>query len=84
MHMKSSGQEGACDLYREFARHGGIGSDFVNAWYPLQVAAVQHGLGNFGQVGKVSGDYLCGPEILPQSSSLRTGETIWKRLKKTS
>ena len=83
MHMKSSGQEGACDLYREFARHGGIGSDFVNAWYPLQVAAVQHGLGNFGQVGKVSGDYLCGPEILPQSSSLRTGETIWKRLKKT-
>lgn len=38
--------EGASDLYREFARHGGIGSDFVTAWHPLQVAAVQHGLGN--------------------------------------
>lgn len=36
--------EGAADFYRDFARHGGIESNgFLEAWYPRQIVAVQHG-----------------------------------------
>lgn len=36
--------EGASNLYREFARHGGIHSNsFVETWFPRQVLSVQHG-----------------------------------------
>jgi uncharacterized protein len=36
--------EGAADFYRDWARHGGIESNgFLQAWYPKQVIAVQHG-----------------------------------------
>ena len=53
------------------ARHGGIGSDFVNAWYPLQVTAVQNGLGKYGQIGKISGDYLSGPKTLTKKDLIK-------------
>ena len=36
--------EGAADMYRDFARHGGIESNgFCEVWYPRQVVSVQHG-----------------------------------------
>jgi uncharacterized protein len=36
--------EGAADSYRDWSRHGGILSNaFMEAWYPRQVQAVQHG-----------------------------------------
>jgi predicted acyl esterase len=36
--------EGAADSYRDWYRHGGILSNkFMEAWYPRQVKAVQHG-----------------------------------------
>ncbi|KAL2061378.1 hypothetical protein VTL71DRAFT_7651 [Oculimacula yallundae] len=36
--------EGAADFYRDFARHGGIFSNFfLEHWFPLQVSSVQHG-----------------------------------------
>ena len=38
--------EGSSDYYRELARHGGILSDFLSSWYPRQVTAVQHGVGD--------------------------------------
>ena len=38
--------EGSSDYYRELCRHGGILSDFLNSWYPRQVASVQHGVGD--------------------------------------
>lgn len=56
--------EGASDFYREFARHGGIGHDFASIWYPLQVGAAEHGLGKLEQKGKISNDYVSGPETL--------------------
>ena len=35
--------EGAADFYRDFMRHGGIMSNgFLDAWYPRQVASIQH------------------------------------------
>lgn len=59
--------EGASDFYREFARHGGIAHDFASVWYPLQVGAVQHGLGKLGQKGDISNDYVSGPETLSRN-----------------
>ena len=56
--------EGASDFYREFARHGGIGHDFASVWYPLQVGAVEHGLGKAGQYGRISKDFVSGPETV--------------------
>ena len=38
--------EGSSDYYRELCRHGGILCDFLNSWYPRQVASVQHGVGD--------------------------------------
>ncbi|MYN69502.1 CocE/NonD family hydrolase [Streptococcus suis] len=72
--------EGASDLYREFARHGGIGSDFVNVWYPLQVAAVQNGLGRFGQFGTISQDYLSGPQTLSKKSLIQNRRNYFEEI----
>ena len=38
--------EGSSDYYRELCRHGGILCDFYSSWYPRQVTAVQHGVGD--------------------------------------
>lgn len=35
--------EGANDFYREYARHGGIASEFLPTWQPRQVGAYQYG-----------------------------------------
>lgn len=36
--------EGAADWYRDCGRHGGIlSNEFMQTWYPRQVASVQHG-----------------------------------------
>lgn len=72
--------EGASDLYREFARHGGIGSDFVTVWYPLQVAAVQNGLGRFGQFGNISQDYLSGPQTLSKKALIQNRRNYFEEI----
>ena len=35
--------EGANDFYREYAKHGGITSEFMPSWMPRQIRSVQHG-----------------------------------------
>jgi predicted acyl esterase len=57
--------EGSCDYYRELCRHGGILSDFLNTWYPRQVASVQHGVGDRGAKSLVTGEPVAGPPTLP-------------------
>jgi predicted acyl esterase len=56
--------EGSSDYYRELARHGGILSDFLSSWYPRQVTAVQHGVGNRGAKSVVTGEPVAGPANL--------------------
>jgi uncharacterized protein len=56
--------EGASDYYRELARHGGILCDFLAGWAPRQVASVQYGLGERGQVSAVTGAPVAGSETL--------------------
>jgi uncharacterized protein len=56
--------EGGSDFYRDFTRHGGILNVFVRQWYPLQVAGVQHGVGDGGRRHRVTGGTVSGPETL--------------------
>jgi len=58
--------EGASDYYRELCRHGGILSDFLNSWHPRQVASVQHGVGTRGAKSVVTGEFVAGPQTLPE------------------
>jgi predicted acyl esterase len=53
--------EGSSDYYRELCRHGGILSDFYSSWYPRQVTAVQHGIGERGAKSAVTGEPVAGP-----------------------
>ena len=53
--------EGSSDYYRELCRHGGILSDFYSSWYPRQVTAVQHGVGERGAKSVVTGEPVAGP-----------------------
>jgi predicted acyl esterase len=59
--------EGSSDYYRELARHGGILSDFLSTWYPRQVTAVQHGVGDRGAKSVVTGEPVAGPPTLPDA-----------------
>ena len=59
--------EGSSDYYRELARHGGILSDFLSSWYPRQVTAVQHGVGERGDKSVVTGELVAGPDTLPDA-----------------
>jgi len=59
--------EGSSDYYRELCRHGGILSDFLNIWYPRQVASVQHGVGARGARSVVTGELVAGPDTLSES-----------------
>jgi predicted acyl esterase len=56
--------EGSSDYYRELCRHGGILSDFFASWYPRQVTAVQHGVGDRGAKSAVTSEPVAGPLTL--------------------
>ena len=56
--------EGSADWYREFSYHGGIRSQFAAAWYPKQVAAVQHGVGSRGFKSPATREWVAGPDTL--------------------
>jgi uncharacterized protein len=57
--------EGAADHYRDWARHGGILSQFDDPWFEGQVASRQYGVGDSGGRSRVTGELVAGPEILP-------------------
>jgi predicted acyl esterase len=57
--------EGASDHYREFARHGGILNVFTSVWFPVQVSAVQHGVGERGARNPNTGEPVAGPDTRP-------------------
>ncbi len=59
--------EGSSDYYRELCRHGGILSDFYSSWYPRQVTAVQHGVGERGYKSAVTGEPVAGPPTLSET-----------------
>jgi uncharacterized protein len=57
--------EGAADRYRDWARHGGILSQFGDPWFKGQVVSRQYGAGESGGRSRVTGELVAGPETLP-------------------
>lgn len=57
-------QEGAADFYRDFARHGGIRSEFVDVWYRNLYETVQHGATAAEYRSRVTGQSVTGPDEL--------------------
>ena len=58
--------EGSSDYYREATYHGGIMSGFLTNWFPRAVHRSQYGCGERGSRSKVTGELVCGPEILSE------------------
>ncbi len=59
--------EGAADFYRDMAHHGGIFCrGFVQDWSKAQVYTVQNGRGIRGFKSRMNGDWVSGPETLPE------------------
>jgi predicted acyl esterase len=59
--------EGAADIYRDMAHHGGIFCNgFTKAWSEAQVYNVQNGRGANGYKSRLTGDWLSGPETLTE------------------
>jgi uncharacterized protein len=56
--------EGAADFYRDTTYHGGIRCINWGNWYEVQVASVQHGVGDRGPISRFTGETVCGPETL--------------------
>lgn len=60
--------EGAADFYRDMTHHGGILSTFWANWSDMQVKTVQYGIGERGRRNPVTGDLVCGPQILDEDT----------------
>jgi uncharacterized protein len=60
--------EGAADWYRDMTHHGGIVSTFWANWYDMQVKTVQYGAGERGKRSRVTGQLVCGPEVLDDAT----------------
>ncbi|GBD08488.1 Putative serine esterase [Candidatus Thermoflexus japonica] len=63
--------EGAADFYRDWNRHGGILCTFTDSWFRGQVIPVQHGQGARGFLDPVTGEWVAGPETLPEEMLAR-------------
>jgi len=63
--------EGAADWYRDMTHHGGILCSFWRNWYDMQVKTVQHGLGERGPRSRVTGELVCGSEMLSEEELAR-------------
>lgn len=70
--------EGANDYYREFTHHGGILDIFVRQWYPIQVASVQHGVGDRSLRNPVTGESAAGPETLSEAELATAHANSWQ------
>ncbi len=57
---------GAADFYRDLTPHGGILSTFWEHWYDMQVKTVQYGCGERGRRSRVTGQLVCGDELLSE------------------
>jgi predicted acyl esterase len=58
--------EGAADWYRDMTHHGGILCTFWANWYDMQVKTVQYGLSERGPRSRVTGELVCGAEMLSE------------------
>ena len=71
--------EGWNDAYRDGARHGGMICSFRKNWQEMQVKTVQHGYAG-GKKSPISGEAVCGPEVLSEEELVNHRENIWGEL----
>jgi uncharacterized protein len=71
--------EGWNDAYRDGARHGGIICSFRKNWQEMQVKTVQHGYAK-GAKSRLTGEPVCGPEILSEEELIKNRENMWGEL----
>ena len=57
--------EGASDLYRDMFWHGGVFCTFGDVWFDGRVIPRQHGVGSRGARSSLTGDWVSGPDTLP-------------------
>jgi predicted acyl esterase len=60
--------EGAADHYRDQVYHGGIFCDGRINWYPRAIFPIQHGVGERGTKNANNGEWISGPETLPEET----------------
>ncbi len=56
--------EGFTDFYRDASYHGGILSEFMKRWAPIQALTVQYGLGERAKKNPNTGESVAGPVTL--------------------
>jgi predicted acyl esterase len=72
--------EGNSDRYREATHHGGILCVFAKNWHEMQVKTVQHGRGERGARSTLNGEWVCGPETLPDDQLASNRVDMWQQL----
>jgi len=60
--------EGAADHYRDQVYHGGIFCEGRINWFPRAIHPIQHGVGERGTRSPVTGEWVAGPETLPEAT----------------
>lgn len=60
--------EGAADHYRDQVYHGGIFCSGRINWFPRAIHGIQHGVGERGKKNPNSGEWISGPETLPEET----------------
>jgi predicted acyl esterase len=72
--------EGYADRYRDSTHHGGMLCTFARDFQPRQILRVQHGVGSRGPKDPNTGEYVAGPETLPEEELARNRAPQWKEL----
>jgi hypothetical protein len=73
--------EGYVDYYRGPTHHGGIRSEFQDAWWQRQVARVQYGVGERGLRNPNTGEPVAGPVTLSDAELARNRVDLIRELK---
>ena len=60
--------EGAADHYRDQVYHGGIFCHGRINWFPRAILPIQHGVGERGTRSPMNGEWIAGPETLPEET----------------
>jgi uncharacterized protein len=73
--------EGESDVYRELNYHGGILSEFMKRWDPVQSITVQYGVGERGARSRLTGEPVAGPITLSEEELAANRVRLWETLK---
>jgi hypothetical protein len=73
--------EGLNDVYRDLNYHGGILSEFLKRWSPIQSTTVQYGVGDRAKKHRITGESVAGPETLSDKELATNRIDLWQEIK---